>query len=68
MSEKPTTFEMLGPVDTGPEADWCHWGNATTGVAMCGERDLVGANNGNAILPGELMCPDCARIRRERTL
>lgn len=60
---KPTTFEMLGPVDLGRDEDWVHIGEPESATALCGEvcdEDLGPISGG---IPGR-PCPDCLRIAR----
>jgi len=68
MNEKPTTFEMLGPVDTGPERKWVHWAWPRAKHRFCGEP----ASGKSVTMATGLMCPDCERvwqrIKRERGL
>lgn len=71
MNEKPTPFEMLGPVDTGPEMKWKHYlyRDNPSMLALCGTTCTSrGPYNS---MPGR-PCPDCERvwerIRRERGL
>lgn len=63
---KPVTFELLGPVDLGPEGDWIHLGFKGVHVALCGEATEADVDISGGI-PGRC-CPDCERIARERGL